>query len=285
MREVAAAAGLEMPEFVGIANHDVVREFLRSTRGPWLLKPRSQASAIGIRKLHDPAEIWPLLDSLGDLQSHHLLERFVPGDVYHVDGIAAGGSVVFAEVHRYAKPPFDVMHAGGIFCSRTVDRGGDEERSLRREVQRLVQAVGIRDAAFHAEFIRAYETGAYHFLEIAARVGGAHIADMVRAATGVNLWREWARLELAQARGEPYRLPEPRAEHGGVIISLARQEWPDTSAYDDDEIVWRLGKRHHAGLVVVSGDPGRVQQLLDSYLHRFHHDFYTSLPAPDRATE
>jgi biotin carboxylase len=284
MREVAAAAGLEMPEFVGIGNHDVVRTFLRATRGPWLLKPRTQASAIGIRKLHQPDEIWPLLENLGDMQSHHLVERFVPGDVYHVDGIVDSGDVVFAEVHRYAKPPFDVMHAGGIFASRTVDRGGDEEKSLRREVARLVAAVALEDGAFHAEFIRAHESGAYHFLEIAARVGGAHIADMVKAATGINLWREWARLELARASGQRYRLPGPRAAHGGVIISLARQEWPDTAAYDDAEIVWRLSKRHHAGLVVVSGEAQRVQQLLDSYMRRFSHDFQASLPAPDRAT-
>jgi biotin carboxylase len=285
MREVASAAGLGMPEFVGITNHHVVRSFLGSTRGPWLLKPRTQASAIGIRKLHQPDEIWPLLDSLGDMQSHHLLERFVPGDVYHVDGIVDGGSVVFAEAHRYAKPPFDVMHVGGIFCSRTVDRGGTEEHALRREVGRLVAAVGLDEGVFHAEFIRAHESGAWHFLEIAARVGGAHIADMVRAATGVNLWREWARLELARARGEPYRLPAPRTEHGGVLISLARQEWPDTSSYDDDEVVWHLRKRHHAGLVVVSQEPQRVQQLLDSYMHRFQHEFQATLPAPDRATD
>jgi biotin carboxylase len=284
MRELAAAAGLEMPAFAGIANHDVVRSFLDSTRPPWLLKPRTQASAIGIRKLHDRDELWPILDTLGDMQSHHLLERFVPGDVYHVDGIVDQGVILLAEVHRYARPPFDVMHAGGIFCSSTVQRGGEEEQVLHHELGRLLRAVGLDDGVFHAEFIRAYDDGACHFLEIAARVGGAHIADMVRAATGINLWREWARLELARARGEPYRMPEPAQEHGGVIISLARQEWPDTSGYTDDEIVWRLNKRHHAGFVVVSPDAARVQQLMASFLHRFQHDFFASLPAPDRAT-
>jgi biotin carboxylase len=284
MRELAHAAGLPMPEFIGIANHAAVADYLRHTRGPWLLKPRTQASAIGIRKIHHADELWPVLETLGDMQSHHLLERFVPGDVYHVDGIVVDGDVVFCEVHRYAQPPFDVMHSGGIFCSATVARGGAEEAALRPATARLLDAVGLRDGVFHVEFIRAGDTGEYHFLEVAARVGGAHIADMVKAATDVNLWREWARLELARAAGRNYHLPGPRTDHGGVIISLARQEWPDTGMYDDPEIAWRLQKRHHAGLVVVSPEVERVQQLLQAYMRRFRDDFYAAMPAPEKAT-
>jgi biotin carboxylase len=50
----------------------------------------------------------------------------------------------------------------------------------------------------HAEYIRAHADGRYYFLEIAARVGGAFIADLVEVSTGVNLWREWARIEVCE---------------------------------------------------------------------------------------
>lgn len=283
MRELAAAAGINGPAFTRIAHHGDLARFMDRTPAPWVLKPRMQASAIGIRMVHGPAELWPLLDQLGDLQSHHLLERYIPGSVWHVDGIVVDGAVRFAEVHQYQTPPFDVMHGGGIFCSRTV-RDGDDERRLHALLSDLVAAVGVRNSVVHAEFIRARETGEFHFLEIAARVGGAHIADMVEAATGVNLWREWARLEVAQARGTSYEPPQARSEHAGVLISLARQEWPDLSGYDDPEVVWRMKSRHHAGLIVRSPDAERVRHLLDQYLARFHEDFYTSLPAPDKPT-
>jgi biotin carboxylase len=285
MRELTAAGGLDVPEFIGIVHHDSIGSFFEQTRGPWVLKPRTQASAIGIRKIQAADELWPILEELGDMQSHYLLERFVPGDVYHVEGIVASGEVRFAEVHRYAQPPFDTMHAGGIFCSRTVPRSSADELALRAQLASCVSAIGIEDGVVHAEFIRAHEDGRFYFLEIAARVGGAHIADMVDAATGINLWREWARIEIALARGVPYQVPSPRTEHGGVIISLARQEWPDTSNYDDAEISWRMKKKHHAGLVIASPDAERVRTLLDSYMHRFQHDFHTSLPAPKRATQ
>ncbi|HET9985050.1 MAG TPA: hypothetical protein VFQ38_15730 [Longimicrobiales bacterium] len=284
MRMRAHEAGIRVPEFIGIFNHDDVRAFLADVPGPWLLKPRTQASAIGIRKIERPDELWRALDELGDRQSHHLLERFLPGDVYHVDSIVAEGDVRFAEAHRYAAPPFEVMHGGGIFATRTLERDSEEAREVLDVNHALVLAFGLWVGALHTEFIRARHDGRIYFLETAARVGGANIVDVVEAATGVNLWREWARAEIADVRGDPYGLEPARRTYAGILISLARQEWPDTSAYDDPEIVWRMSKKHHAGLLVASPEPARVEELLQDYMRRFYTDFHASLPAPERPT-
>jgi hypothetical protein len=137
----------------------------------------------------------------------------------------------------------------------------------------------------HTEFIQRAGDGRFYFLETAARVGGAFIVEMIEAATGVNLWREWARLEVANARGEKYDPPPPRREYAGLVISLARQEWPDTTAYSDPEIVWRLRKRHHAGLIVASASLLRVHELLVAYMQRFREDFFATLPAATEAVD
>ncbi|MDW8268822.1 MAG: ATPase, partial [Anaerolineae bacterium] len=85
--------------------------------------------------------------------------------------------------------------------------------------------------------------------------------------------------------GEPYTLPPVRHDHAGLITCLARQEWPDLSAYQDPEIVWRLEKRHHAGLLVASSDPDRVQALLEAYSRRFEDDFLAVLPPQETLRE
>jgi hypothetical protein len=142
----------------------------------------------------------------------------------------------------------------------------------------VAQTFGIVRGVLHTEFIRGHHDGKLYFLETAARVGGANIVEMVEAATGVNLWREWARVEVADARGQEYTVPARAATTAGLLVTLARQEWPDTSAYTDPEIAWRMNKRHHVGLAVASPDPARVDELLASYMRRFREDFYTSLP-------
>ncbi|MGH7506646.1 MAG: ATPase, partial [Longimicrobiales bacterium] len=165
-----------------------------------------------------------------------------------------------------------------------LPRGSADETALKEINARIVSALGFARGVLHTEFIRGKEDGRTYFLETAARVGGANIVETVEAATGVNLWHEWARLEVANARREPYAPPAPRTDYAGVLISLARQEWPDTSAYDDLEIVWRMNKLHHAGLVVASPDTRRIDALLENYMARFYDDFHASLPAPDRPT-
>ena len=283
MRARAQEVGVLVPEFIHILNYDDLREFLGSVPGPWLLKPRSQASGIGMKKIQAPDELWPWLDQLGDAQSEYLLEQFIPGSVYHVDGVVSDRTVLFAEAHAYGAPPLDVSHQGGVFTTRTLPRDSSETLPIREINQKLIEGLGLVRGVTHAEFLKAHADNRFYFLEIAARVGGAYISDVIEAATGINLWREWAHLEVAAGK-LPYQLPLPREDYAGVIISLARQDEPDTSAYTDPEIVYRIKKYHHAGFVLKSASPQRIEELLASYARRFSVDFLARQPVPDKPT-
>jgi len=282
MRMRALDRDVRVPDFVPVVNHDDIRYYLDHVPGPWVLKPRQEASAIGIKKIHAPAELWPVLEQLGDKQSSYLLERFVPGDVFHVDSVVSENEVVFANVSRYGKPPMNVAH-GGVFTTFTVPRGSEADSGLRAINRDLIAALGLLRGVAHAEFIQAHADGNFYFLECAARVGGAYINEMVEAATGLNLWREWARIEIAGEDGE-YKLPPVREDYAGVILSLARQDNPDTSGYNDPEIFLRIKKHHHAGLVLKSSDPQRIPTLLESYAQRFAQEFLAVEPPRDKPT-
>src|SRR5580658_9711596 len=282
MRMRALDRGIRVPDFVPAVNHDDIRYYLDHVPGPWVLKPRQEASAIGIKKINSADELWPVLDQLGDKQSTFLLERFVPGDVFHVDSVVSENKVVFANVSKYGKPPMKVAH-GGVFTTFTVPRGSDADASLRQINRDLIAALGLVRGVAHAEFIQARADGNFYFLECAARVGGAYINEMVEAATGLNLWREWARIEIAGGDGT-YKLPPLREDYAGIILSLARQDDPDTGAYSDPEIFLRIKRHHHAGLVVRSPDAARVQKLLESYSQRFVQDFLAVEPPGEKPT-
>lgn len=281
MREAAAAAGARQPEFARVLVHDEVHRWMERVPAPWMLKPRGNASAIGIRKMHDAGQVWRTLEELGDRQSFYLLEQFVPGDIFHVDSIVSEGRVVFASVSGYGRPPMQVMHEGGVFTTRVAPRESVEARELTAINAGLMPALGLERGVTHAEYIRGGD-GQFYFLEAAARVGGAFIADVVEFATGVNLWREWARIEVAGLRGEAYRVPEPKALYAGSVLCLARTAEPDTSMFRAPEIVLRLKKHHHAGMIVQSEDPERVRVLLTEYAERFAQEYLATAPAPER---
>ena len=282
MRVKARDHGVLVPEFVHALNHEHIREFTGRVAPPWVLKPRSEASAVGIKKVASADELWPLLEGLGDRQSFYLIEQFIPGDIFHVDSVVWDREPVFTAVSKYGQPPMTVAHGGGVFMTRTVPRESPEAQALGTLNRELLPTLGLVRGVTHTEFIQGGD-GRYYFLETAARVGGANIAETVEAARGVNLWREWARIEVAGEYGH-YEPPRARDDYAGIVITLARQEWPDTSAYVDPEIVFRLCKRHHVGLLVASHDPARVEQLLDTYARRLLEDYSATLPPADRPT-
>ena len=284
MRMRARDLGIRVPEFIQVLNHDQLSDFLHRVPAPWVLKPRSQASAIGIKKIETAEQFWQIVETLGDQQSFNLLERFVPGDIYHVDSIVYQGNVQFAAIQKYMLPPMRVAHEGGIFASCSLERSSPEEPILRSLNDRVITQFELEQGVSHTEFIRGRDDGEFYFLETAARVGGAHIAELVEAASGINLWTEWAKVVFAD-KTQPYRLPERRKDYAGLIITLARQENPDTTDYDDPEIVWRLNKRHHAGLIVRSRQWQRVNTLIESYAERFRADFHASMPLPDQPSD
>jgi biotin carboxylase len=283
MRMKALDRGVRVPDFVPVVNHADIRYYLAHVPGPWVLKPRQEASAIGIKKIHAGEELWPVLEQLGDKQASYLLERFVPGEVYHVDSVVSENQVVFANVSKYGKPPMNVAQGGGVFTTFTVPRGSEEDSGLREINRDLIAALGLVRGVAHTEFIQAQADGHFYFLECAARVGGAYINETVEAATGVNLWREWARIEIAGEHGR-YQLPPVREEYAGVILSLARQEEPDTSGYNDPEVVLRIKRHHHAGLILRSTDSQRVRSLLEGYSERFAQEFLAVEPPREKPT-
>jgi biotin carboxylase len=283
----AKAAGIDVPDSLPLINHAEIHEFMSSIPAPWIIKPRSDVSAIGIRKVHEPAEVWAAFDELNareklrERASYYLLARYIAGEVFHVDSLVNNGRVIFAGANQYGRPPMDVAHGGGAYISRTVEHGSEDQKRLFAVNRRLVKALGLQRGATHAEFIKGAADGNFYFLEIAARVGGAYIADVLEAASGVNLWREWARMEIKDDRSARSIKPA-RKEYAAIVLSLARQEYPDTSSYNDSEIVYRVRKKHHAGLIVRSPKLERVTELLDQYARRFADDFVAIVPPLER---
>jgi biotin carboxylase len=282
MRVKARQEGFKVPKFTAVFNYDHLREFMGRVPPPWLLKPRAEAGAMGIKRMEHSEMLWRRLDELGDLQSYFLLEQFVAGPVYHVDAIVWQGKVVFATAHQYLQPPIDVAHEGGVFVTRTMPRQAKETKALIKLHNKLVLALGMARGVAHTEFIKGQD-GEFYFLETAARVGGANIEQLVEASSGINLWGEWARLETAALRGEDYTVPADKGGYAGVMICLARQEWPDLSGYQDPEIVYRVHKQHHAGLIVASPKHERIEQLIQNYSQRFAQDFLAIAPPLDTA--
>ncbi|HQR41949.1 MAG TPA: ATPase, partial [Gemmatales bacterium] len=213
----------------------------------------------------------------------HLIEQMLPGELDWVDSIVSQGHVQVAEGNIYARPLFDVYHGGGIYMTRTLQRDKGQISTIRKLNEAILLGFGLNQGVSHTEYMHSPRDNQFYLIETSARVGGANIADMVEAATGVNLWSEWAKVEID--RDVPYTPPVTKQLHAGTVISLARQEQPDISSFVDPEITYRVKKKNHIGFIVASERSERVSELLNQYSERIAKDYLAVMPAATKATE
>ena len=155
------------------------------------------------------------------------------------------------------------------------------KRPSKKVNKDIMKAFGLQSGATHTEFIKCHEDGEIYFLETSSRVGGAHLAEMVEAATSINLWTEWAKIEDSLARGKEYKLPKSVKQYAGIVLTLSKFQNPDLSSFDDPEVYFRVPLEYHAGLIVRSKNRDKVLALLDDYADRLTRDFSTSAAAPE----
>ncbi len=287
MRHIAYDAAIPCPDFTDAFNQQEIESFLDRVPAPWILKPRYEVSAFGIRKCETKEQVWEVLTDLDnrnnwrDHPSQFVLEKFIAGNVFHVDSIVQNGKVLACGVSKYGTPPFSVTHYGGVFTTSIVPYRSKERKDLEKLNQQLLSAFKYDRGVSHAEFLQSEEDGKFYLLEVACRVGGAYIANVLEHACNFNLWREWAKLETSTPEN-PYKLPKLRREFAGVALALANQDEPDTSHYDDSEIVYRVSKPKHVGLIFYSRKQSRVSELLTMYSERIATDFLAVAPAKER---
>ena len=276
MRMKTKEDGIPIPDFTPLFNWKEIHEYIDRVPNPWIMKPRQEAASLGITKIPNREALWPKIDSLGDKMSMMLLEKFTPGDVYHVDSVVHDDcQVVFATASKYGRPMLQLNQEGGIFVTRLIERGSADEVALQDLNRRVIKSLGLKRGVSHIEYIKSSEDGKFYFLEAGARVGAARIADVAFHATDICLWHEWAKIE---ANTGPSPLPPQRKDYAGALFTLSRYETPDLSSFDDPEICYRQARKWHAGIIVKSPSQKRVEELIEKYHERFQRDLMQHTP-------
>jgi hypothetical protein len=215
MRISARESGLAVPEFCRVLNYDELREFMGRVPAPWMLTPRTPGPGTGQHRIDDPEHLWRVLEQLGDRQSFYLLEEAAEGERFTVESIVSEYRVVFSVVHRHSKWTGEA-DANVI---ETVDRASRDWVELTALNGGLALSLGMVRGVAQASFVRSPADGRYQFKGIEATIGGEGVDRLTEAATDLNLWREWARLEIACLRGQDY-VPSEWLEHYAMSLRL-----------------------------------------------------------------
>ena len=275
MRMRAKSCGISNPNFCSLFNDHDINTFADTISPPWVLKPRSEASATGIIKVHDKESLWIHINEMGNNRFKYLVEQFRPGDVYHCDSLVLNGKILFSITSKYLATPMEISQGGGIFRTANIPYDSEDDKAIKAVNEQVIKGFGLKHGAAHSEYIKCRDDGKIYFLETSSRVGGAHIAEMVAEASNINLWKEWAAIEDSLVKETKYTLPKVKKEYAGLVLTLSKFQHPDLSSFSDPEVCFRVPLDYHAGLIVKSDSSERVLELLDDYANRLTADFAT----------
>ena len=273
MRMRAKSCGISIPAFCSLFNDHDINSFVDVIPAPWVLKPRSEASATGIIKVNDKESLWIHINEMGNNRFKYLLEQFKPGDVYHCDSLISDRKVIFSLTSKYLATPMEISQGGGVFGSANIPYDSEDDKAIKKINQQVLKGFGLKHGAAHTEFIKCKEDGQIYFLETSSRVGGAHLAEMVAEASNINLWKEWAAIENALVKETKYALPKVKKAYAGIVLTLSKFQHPDLSSFSDSEVCFRVPLEYHAGMILKSKKQVRILELLEDYGNRLATDF------------
>ncbi|MFE0104624.1 acetyl-CoA carboxylase biotin carboxylase subunit family protein [Streptomyces sp. NPDC059009] len=204
MKRLAAGHGVAVPPMAPVRDTADVLSFMDTHGLPVVVKPHDGVASVGVRLLRDRREAERLeLGGAGGL----LAERFVDGTVCHVDGLMAGGRVLFGAASRYLYGNLDTATHGAPNISAML---ADDDPLAVRLLDATAAVVAALPAveevtALHAEFFHTPDDDVV-LCEIACRPGGCGIVEAFELSTGINLY-------AAHLRGQA-GLPTPAAVEG-----------------------------------------------------------------------
>lgn len=200
MKKALQHAGLPIAPFAEVQNVHTLIDFTQQHGFPIIVKPQNGAGSFGVTMLSDQTEMAQFIvqgftPSL-DIESNLMVEQFVDGPTYHVDGIVVQGKSYTIVPSCYHTESLDFKNnEGEATASYTLTKDNPLTARLKEFVQLVLDALPTPETTtFHAEVFHTPDDRLV-LCEIASRTGGARIGDALEIALSCNLNELWARQE------------------------------------------------------------------------------------------
>ena len=224
MRDALGAGGLPQPPYASLRSHADIDDALAAVPFPAVLKPVDSGGQRAVFRIETREELErDLPEAITESPTGEaLLEGFVDGIELNGIVIARGGEPASITLSDRLRPPGIGFGVGWIHVYPPSIP--PEQLRLAEEVAvQSVRALGLRDAIAFPQLI-ASPDGNVAVVEVAARIPGGQMADLVRHAVGVDL----VDVALRQALGEdvPDEVALPRFTQPLAIRFFTAQPGP-----------------------------------------------------------
>jgi biotin carboxylase len=207
MRRTLAEEGVPQPAYAAVRNLAEGRSAIESVGLPAVLKPVDSGGQRGVFRIDAPGDLESHLHSaLAESPAREaILERFVEGTEMNGIVVARAGEARLVTLSDRLRPPGIGFGVGWIHVYPATIHS-DQLALAERTAERSVAALGLRDGIAFPQLIASAD-GSVTVVEVAARIPGGQMADLVRHAVGVDLVELAFRFALGEEVPDELALP------------------------------------------------------------------------------
>jgi ATP-grasp domain len=294
MKRKAQMAGIRVGVFAEAENKDDIYRFLNRVNealikldgdpnDPIHVKPFDKAGTVGHRMIRNRHEIEEICDSEFPL----LMESHLDGQEFSCEAFIHNGKVKFLNITEYVK----LGHSNFVPASPSLEEWRPQ---IREEIEKLVEAFEVEYGVIHPEYFIAPD-GTLNFGEVAARVPGGHIFELIEKAYGFSAFQAQILCSDPDTTEEELEafFPEEVVSAKGyagslmvypnvkVIEKLSMPEELKNHPYFErhdmfipvtSKVAERVGFGNHYGTIFFSGDDSQIMRELMKKYEK--HDFY-----------
>jgi biotin carboxylase len=207
MRAALADAGVPQPPFAPLRSEEDVQHALATAGAPGVLKPVDSGGQRAVFRVESAEDLRRnVAEALAESPtSEAIVEAFVDGIELNGIVIARGGEARLLTLSDRLRPPGIGFGVGWIHVYPPSIP--DEQRArAERIAEDAVRALRLQDGIAFPQLIAAPD-GDVVVVEVAARIPGGQMADLVRHAVGVDLVEIALRQALGEEVGDELALP------------------------------------------------------------------------------
>lgn len=200
MRKKLSKEGFKIPKFRKVDHFMDVVSFCEQFGYPVILKPRKKWASKGVIKIENKDLLSDVLYNIS--LDDYLVEEYVSGQLYHVDGFFNGQSIEFSCCSMYIKNCLEAFEEGFGLGSIMLDIDSNEDKLLKNYTAEIFKKFEVDyNTIFHAE-IFIDKSGNPILCEIGSRlVGGEYTKNIIKSFS-INLDEYLVKREL----GIPYNI-------------------------------------------------------------------------------
>lgn len=200
MKEIASKHGIPTPPCQAIDDFFDLFYFVNQYGLPIVLKPKSGVGSRDTFVIQNEQELEELLSQ--GVPQNYTAEKFVTGELCHVDGIISNGEIIFICASKYLTEPLQYQNKGYL-GSYLLDPHSPLSSRLTELTEKLINCLDTpSNTTFHAEWFHTPHDELI-LCEIASRTGGGKIVNNIYHGYGVHLDQAFVQTQC----GVPFSLP------------------------------------------------------------------------------